>query len=457
MLFVKDGAFEKNEVTLLGAEAKELVRSLEQAEGKLSRLMPLIGRFDVVNFPGADFVGTGWFVDHDIVVTNRHVASLIARWDGRQFVFNRGIGGLPIEVSLCNAHEFDDPTPDEMSVFKAVEVLYIEPDSGPNDIAFVRVARRTSGTTPPFITLAPQDAADEQQVCVVGYPARAPQRVIPDQDLMQELFRGRYDVKRAAPGFSLGVKNGTGEHDCTTLGGNSGSVVLDLQGRAVGLHFAGLYLEANYTVPVSILSQYVTGKRWNDAINLRDVTVGDQSAKTPAASKTVDHVRQQAPANSATSPAAVAASLTFTIPLTIRVDVGVPQIGTGVVGAAGSADAGSSRGGLATGSPVIESAAVSRCSLSIGNSGPKAFWRPASGFWTTGARSEISPASLPPRRPDCGGDSRQMGPGSSLAFPCGTFRRRSESSSTPCRAWKRSIRSPTTTTPELLPSSRSLR
>ena len=29
-------------------------------------------------------------------------------------------------------------------------------------------------------------------------------------------------------------------HDCTTLGGNSGSVVLDLTtGEAVGLHFAG--------------------------------------------------------------------------------------------------------------------------------------------------------------------------------------------------------------------------
>ena len=39
-------------------------------------------------------------------------------------------------------------------------------------------------------------------------------------------------------------------HDCSTLGGNSGSVLLDLQtGEAVGLHFAGLYLQDNFAVP----------------------------------------------------------------------------------------------------------------------------------------------------------------------------------------------------------------
>ena len=39
-------------------------------------------------------------------------------------------------------------------------------------------------------------------------------------------------------------------HDCSTLGGNSGSVVLSLEtGEAVGLHFAGRFLEANFAVP----------------------------------------------------------------------------------------------------------------------------------------------------------------------------------------------------------------
>ena len=39
------------------------------------------------------------------------------------------------------------------------------------------------------------------------------------------------------------------EHDCSTLGGNSGSLVVDLAtGCAVGLHFAGQYMTANYAV-----------------------------------------------------------------------------------------------------------------------------------------------------------------------------------------------------------------
>ena len=39
-------------------------------------------------------------------------------------------------------------------------------------------------------------------------------------------------------------------HDSSTLGGNSGSALIDVAtGRVVGLHFAGRYLEANYAVP----------------------------------------------------------------------------------------------------------------------------------------------------------------------------------------------------------------
>ena len=44
-------------------------------------------------------------------------------------------------------------------------------------------------------------------------------------------------------------------HDCSTLGGNSGSVLLDLAtGEAVGLHFAGRFLEANYAVPAAVVA-----------------------------------------------------------------------------------------------------------------------------------------------------------------------------------------------------------
>jgi V8-like Glu-specific endopeptidase len=254
------------QVTVDGDEASELIDALETRRALLSPLIPLIGRIDVQYFPNSDYLGTGWFVAPDIVVTNRHVASLVARWDGRRFVFRRGIGGNDIAVSVGTAHEFDDLVPDQARSFAVTQVLYIEPEKGPHDIAFLRVQRRTGGTRPPFIPVAESDIAENARVVVVGYPARAPKSVIPDQTEMDRLYRNRYDVKRAAPGYTMSMENQTTRHDCTTLGGNSGSVVLDLEtGKAVGLHFAGLYQESNYAVRASVLTQYVSGRKWDQA------------------------------------------------------------------------------------------------------------------------------------------------------------------------------------------------
>lgn len=50
-------------------------------------------------------------------------------------------------------------------------------------------------------------------------------------------------------------------HDCTTLGGNSGSVAFDYTGgQAVGLHFGGSYLKANYAVPASVVAERLAGR-----------------------------------------------------------------------------------------------------------------------------------------------------------------------------------------------------
>ena len=51
-------------------------------------------------------------------------------------------------------------------------------------------------------------------------------------------------------------------HDATTLGGNSGSVVLDVEtGYAVGMHFSGSFLESNYAVRAAVLLDQAAGAR----------------------------------------------------------------------------------------------------------------------------------------------------------------------------------------------------
>ncbi|WP_176480174.1 phospholipase D-like domain-containing protein [Mesorhizobium sp. WSM3859] len=321
VLFVSNDWLDVVNVTTFGVEAEELVRDLNARRTTLQPLMPLVGRIDVTSFPGADFVGTGWFVDSNIVVTNRHVAELIAHRDGRRYAFTRGVGGT-IAASLNTLHEFDDLAVDAARAFAVEEVLYIERDPA-IDIAFLRVRRRTDGARPDRIAISAADAVPDSSVVTVGYPARASKRIIPDQQLMEDLYRGRYDVKRAAPGLALPRDGASWRHDCTTLGGASGSPVLDpTTGMAVGLHFAGLYEEANFAVPASILRDYVSKKRW---------TTPPPEIETSSPPKPQMAAKTQA-AVGATS-ALSAGVVSITIPLTISVSLGQPAAGTNTTAA----------------------------------------------------------------------------------------------------------------------------
>ncbi|MFO1168591.1 MAG: phospholipase D-like domain-containing protein [Rhodoblastus sp.] len=320
VLFIRSDWIDRDEVTVIGDEADELIRDLDSRRAALQPLMPLIGRIDVTNFPNIDYVGSGWFVDKDIVVTNRHVANLIARWDGRKFAFSHGIGGRAVASSFNTLHEFDDLAPNTERSFAVTDVLYIEPEPGP-DIAFLRVNRRTDGARADRIEIAPNDIGEGKKVFVVGYPARASKRVIPDQDLMKRLYRDRYDVKRAAPGFTMGPQNNSTRHDCTTLGGNSGSVVLDLEtGKAVGLHFAGLYQEANYAVGARTLTDYITRKRWSRPVAL-------ELARRDPAPPTTPRPKPQALPPQGAQTGTPAGAVTVTIPLSITVSLGQPASG----------------------------------------------------------------------------------------------------------------------------------
>jgi hypothetical protein len=317
VLFVRDDWIDTEQVTAIGQEAADLIRDLNAKRETMKPLMPLIGRIDVTGFPGNDFFGTGWFVDTDIVVTNRHVAELIARWDGRKFGFVRGVAGKPITSSLSTLHEFDDLVVNETRIFAVEGVLYIESAGGP-DIAFLRVRRRTDGSRPDHISVAKADVAADVPIFTVGYPARAPRSVIPDQELMRKLYRDRYDVKRAAPGFTMSPAEGATRHDCTTLGGASGSPVLNLAtGEAVGLHFAGLYQETNYAVRASLLSDYITRKRWNTPPVI-------ETQPPPAPSKpALQAPPQAAPPGSARDDTG-RYSVSVTLPLTITISLGPP-------------------------------------------------------------------------------------------------------------------------------------
>jgi hypothetical protein len=100
-----------------------------------------------------------------------------------------------------------------------------------------------------------------REVALIGYPARDYRSDLQVQD---RVFDGIYGVKRLQPGLTLGEREfrsagltvATLAHDASTLGGSSGSCVVDVAtGRVLGLHFAGDYLVANYAVSAHHLSR----------------------------------------------------------------------------------------------------------------------------------------------------------------------------------------------------------
>ena len=152
--------------------------------------------------------------------------------------------------------EIDNP---KKLVFKLVRPLHIEEPPGP-DVAFFEI-EMVSGDArlATRIDLAATIAAT-QEVATIGYPAYDSR--IPEPDLMERIYGKVYNKKRLAPGSVTRVEEALLWHNCTTLGGNSGSVVFDLNsGQALGLHFSGSFLVTNYAVRADVVKKLLDDVR----------------------------------------------------------------------------------------------------------------------------------------------------------------------------------------------------
>ena len=302
---------QREAIMFAGAEAdssaKPITDRLREAVDIIQPLLPQVGRIDSANYPGnVPYLGTGWLVDRNIVVTNRHVAELMARADGHHFVFKPGRFGEAMQVSVDYRREYEVQA---AAVAKVKRVIWMEIDPKKADIAFLEVETANDGRERAPFKLARQDAPDAAPVAVIGYPARAGQSVIPDQAWMERIFGKAYDIKRVAPGLMGVASRGWATHDCTTLGGNSGSVVVDMYtGEAVALHFAGLYMVENYAVPASVIRSYLDKRPW-----IPPPTPPAQ-APTPRPENVQPFVTAR--------PEEVTRTLSFNIPVRIDVTVG---------------------------------------------------------------------------------------------------------------------------------------
>jgi endonuclease G, mitochondrial len=288
---------------------------LIKARDGINHAIRAVGRIELDNNPRFDWVGTGWLVANDVVVTNRHVASEFARADGKGFTFRRGSLGQ-MTASIDFLQEIKSNRTD---VFDIKEVIHIESDTGP-DISFLRVKPRDGRNLATPIALSTSAPTAKQQVAVIGYPAKDSR--VPEVDLMERIFGNVYNKKRLAPGQLIGLGANEIQHDCSTLGGNSGSVVLSLDsGEAVGLHFSGRFLEANFAVPASVVASRLSA-------------VGRRGSGVAVSVPSVQPAREQSP-QITQQPTAV----TFQVPLTISIQLGPVSTPAAVVVTPGPATA----------------------------------------------------------------------------------------------------------------------
>ena len=137
--------------------------------------------------------------------------------------------------------------------FAVRDIVYLADDLSP-DVALLRIE---GDDLPSALPLAENEAEVDEVVAIIGYPAFDDRNDIDDQ---ARYFRDLFDVKRFAPGRIMQGLSGrtTLLHDCTTLGGNSGSPLIRLEDRkVVGLHFAGVYGRENSAVGVRTLRNLI--------------------------------------------------------------------------------------------------------------------------------------------------------------------------------------------------------
>lgn len=278
---------------------------LKAAKSILDTAIPAIGRVDLRGAP-LGFVGTGWLVAENVIVTNRHVANEFAIRRGEGFTFKMG-AGAPMSASVDFLEEIDNP---KKLVFNLVRPLHIEAEPGP-DVSFFEIEMISGDAKLAKPIELATDVSETENAATIGYPAFDSR--IPEPDLMERIYGKVYNKKRLAPGGITRVEATRILHNCTTLGGNSGSVVFDLdKGKAIGLHFSGSFLATNFAVRADVVKKLLADVRAGRAVRTTEAPTRAQGSSVTVQAARPAIVSPQRASGGAT---------TLSIPLTVNVSI----------------------------------------------------------------------------------------------------------------------------------------
>jgi len=183
-------------------------------------------------------VGTGFLINDEIVSTNAHVVDFLSRGT---MLLTEG------QASIDFRKEYQDFVADTVPILQVIAV------HKSSDLALLRVHRVDDKTHVP-VQMGDNDPVSNDALVALGYPYDDPAR---NPLFVSGIYNGIFGVKRAAPGKVVSVEDGEITHDCSTLGGNSGSPMLSMvDARVAAVHSEGMFMYVNRAVPVSILKDF---------------------------------------------------------------------------------------------------------------------------------------------------------------------------------------------------------
>ena len=197
-----------------------------------------VGRIDILP---KQSIGTGFLASDGVLVTNRHVLDVLSKGTG---VLEKG--------QAVVRFKFEAGVPDEEQPVNITGVVAAHDEL---DIALLKVDKQqfTKNRKPLALDTKPVEAG--HPVVAIGYPMNDPVR---NPLFINALFGGKFGVKRAAPGEVSGLAEQTIYHDCSTMGGNSGSPILSMKtARVVGLHRDGFFVIRNEAVDGASLGKFL--------------------------------------------------------------------------------------------------------------------------------------------------------------------------------------------------------
>jgi hypothetical protein len=205
------------------------------ARSKIDKRSASVGR--IGSAAPYEFVGTGWRIGPDLLVTNRHVATKMAENStAPSGSWRIGAGRWFVSFNVTDSAAATRPV-------EIKELAYTAPEE---DIDFAVLRLDTGAGVPDALPLdwsadalgaLNETTFSGAEVYIVGHPFR--QLASAES---AAVFGKADGTKRCSPGFVVRVDAPTYgfEHDCSTLGGNSGSCVLTASGhQVVGLHYGG--------------------------------------------------------------------------------------------------------------------------------------------------------------------------------------------------------------------------